>query len=329
MTVCRYISLFFPILYLSLLPVTSVYAQSKITREQYIEMYKSVAVEQMKSHGIPASITLAQGCLESGDGNSTLAREGNNHFGIKCHNDWKGESMRIDDDEKNECFRKYKKAQESYDDHADFLRGRDRYAFLFDLKITDYKGWAYGLKKAGYATNPQYAQMLIKIIEENNLYELDSKLAVRAEKEKDLIPPSPAALEAVKQLKPAKNSPLYKYSMNRTLYVQNNVAYIIANEGDTYREIGDEYNLFPREILRFNDVDRDASLPSGTVVYIQKKNNKAKRHLNVHVAESGDTYYTISQRYAVRLDKILKYNKVKASDLPKEGDAVYLRKSKY
>jgi LysM repeat protein len=308
---------------------TALWAQEKMTRQQYIDKYKDIALEQMKSHGIPASITLAQGCLESGDGNSPLAKEANNHFGIKCHNDWKGPSMRLDDDQKDECFRKYKKASDSYDDHGDFLRGRDRYSSLFDLKITDYKGWAYGLKKAGYATNPQYAQMLIKIIEDYGLYKYDSELAGKALKEKGLLPPSPAQLEALIRLKPAKHSPLYKYSLNRTLYVQNNVAYVIANEGDTYKSIGEEYNLFPREILRFNDVKNDCSLSSGTIVYIQKKKCRAKRHLDVHIAEDGDTYYAISQRYAVRLSKILKYNKVKSSDSPKEGDAIYLRSSKY
>lgn len=319
----------FTIYILVFLPIICA-GQNKYTREEYIAMYKDVAIAQMSSHGIPASITLAQGCLESGDGNSYLATEANNHFGIKCHTDWKGPSVyRMDDHDYKDCFRKYKKVQDSYDDHARFLRGRDRYAFLFDLKITDYKGWAYGLKKAGYATNPQYAQQLIKIIEDYKLFQYDTQLASRAVKEKNLLPPSPSQLEALTQLKPSKNSPMYKYSLNRTLYSQNGVAYVIANAGDTYKQIGDEYHLFTREILGFNDLKKDTEIAPGTVVYIEKKKKKAQRHLDVHIAEAGETYRDISQRYAVRLRSIEKYNKISRNDAPTEGEAVYLRQSKY
>ncbi len=295
---------------------SSIYAQKRFSRSEYIDKYKEIAISNMKSHGIPASITLAQGCLESGDGNSSLAIKANNHFGIKCHKDWKGESIRQDDDESNECFRKYKKAEESFEDHADFIRYRDRYAFLFDLDPTDYKGWCYGLKKAGYATHPKYAQMLINIIEEFDLTRFD----------KELIPSSPSVLEELKVLNPAKSSPLYKYSQGRTIYLKNNTAYIIASENDTYGSIAIEYNLFTKEILRFNDLDKDQSINPGTIVYIEKKKNKGERHLTIHIAEKGDTYYDISQRYGVKLSKILKYNGVKDKSTPSEGDKVYLRK---
>lgn len=149
---------------------TLIFAQAgskRISREEYINTYKDDAIEEMQRTGIPASITLAQGILESGDGNSALARYARNHFGIKCHSDWKGATFTMDDDAKDECFRKYKHALESYKDHSDFLTGRNRYAFLFELKLTDYKGWAHGLKKAGYATNPKYPKLLIDIIERN------------------------------------------------------------------------------------------------------------------------------------------------------------------
>ena len=145
-----------------------------LSREQYIQKYKDIAIKQMQKNGIPASIILAQGCLESSDGNSPLARRANNHFGIKCHDGWKGKKFRQDDDERRECFRKYEKAIDSYTDHSNFLRSRSRYASLFDLPITDYKGWAHGLKAAGYATNPKYAQLLIDIIEEYQLYKFDT-----------------------------------------------------------------------------------------------------------------------------------------------------------
>ena len=147
------------------------------TPQEYIEKWQEVAIEKMKVHKIPASITLAQGILESGSGNSSLARLANNHFGIKCHSSWKGETYYQDDDAKDECFRKYRKVIESYKDHADFLTGRNRYAFLFDLKTTDYKGWAKGLKKAGYATNPKYPELLIGIIERSELHQFDDPKA--------------------------------------------------------------------------------------------------------------------------------------------------------
>ena len=147
------------LLLFALLPL-SLFAQ-RITPEEYIQTYKDIAIREMKTHKIPASITLAQGLLESGAGNSALAREAKNHFGIKCHKGWEGDTYYMDDDEKNECFRKYKNPEESFKDHSEFLCGRSRYAALFDLDITDYEGWAKGLKAAGYATNPKYAQLLI------------------------------------------------------------------------------------------------------------------------------------------------------------------------
>ena len=147
-----------------------------LTREQYIQLYKDIAIEAMRTHGIPASITLAQGCLESGNGNSDLARKANNHFGIKCHNDWTGGTYyKKDDDPGKSCFRKYNNPKHSFDDHSDFIRYRQRYAFLFELPITDYKGWSYGLKKAGYATDPEYAEKLISIIEDYKLYQYDTQ----------------------------------------------------------------------------------------------------------------------------------------------------------
>lgn len=151
-------------------------------QERYIQKWAPTAVREMYRSGVPASITLAQGILESRYGLSSLATEGNNHFGIKCHKDWKGKSMRYDDDAKGECFRVYDSADESFRDHSDFLRYRDRYKFLFDLKTTDYKGWAYGLKKAGYATDPNYPAKLVKYIEDYKLYEYDTMTSEEAER---------------------------------------------------------------------------------------------------------------------------------------------------
>ena len=171
----------------------------KLTRQQYINKYKDIAIEQMHKHKIPASIILAQGCLESGDGNSALARKANNHFGIKCHDGWRGKKFKQDDDAKNECFRKYKNAIDSYTDHSYFLTSRPRYNSLFDLPITDYKAWAHGLKAAGYATNPKYAKLLIDIIEEYELYKYDTKEAYAISREQKRAEKKAAQIEKKKK----------------------------------------------------------------------------------------------------------------------------------
>lgn len=297
------------------------------TREEYIEKYKDAAIHAMKTHGIPASITLAQGCLESADGNSDLAVRANNHFGIKCHNDWKGPTYyKKGDDIGKSCYRKYRNASESFKDHSDFLRYGQRYAFLFDLEITDYKGWSHGLKKAGYATDPKYAQKLIKIIEDYQLYRFDREMYAKAEKKPDLLPPSPSQLQQVMELNPAKNSLLYKYSRNRTIYVRNGVPFILTSDLDTYESIAEEYNLFTGELLRFNDLKKSRDLAPGTVVYLQRKKGKARKHLEIHIAVEGDTYYDISQKYGVRMKKLFKYNDYRNGDILHVGDEVFLRR---
>ena len=240
------------IITLTLLFCSILVSAQNMTRKEYIEKYKDLAIKKMKSHGIPASITLAQGCLESANGNSKLAVEGKNHFGIKCH-EWDGETIGIDDDSLNECFRKYQNVEDSYDDHGDFLKYRERYSGLFDLEITDYKGWAHGLKKAGYATNPQYAQTLIRIIEENNLTQYDREQTVIEEKQ------GPKYIED--NITILRRSNLYKYS-SRTLYVSNdnNTPFIIAEPGDTYKSIAKEYHLFSWEIRKFNKHNKKSYL---------------------------------------------------------------------
>ena len=210
---------FLTVLGMLLLATAMVWGQ-KLTRTEYIEKYAETAVREMKATGIPASITLAQGCLESGNGNSTLATKANNHFGIKCHKNWKGKTIRHDDDEKNECFRSYRSADESFRDHSDFLRYSDRYAALFNLELTDYKGWAYGLQKAGYATARTYAESLIRIIEENELYRYD-KLDRKAREE---LPPTPMEAEFSTAFKPYPGHKLYTASLGRE-FVGGKVAY--------------------------------------------------------------------------------------------------------
>ena len=267
---------------LALLLLVSVTVQvngQQLTREQYIDMYKSIAVKHMHKYRIPASITLAQGCLESGDGNSVLARRANNHFGIKCHDDWNGRTYRHDDDKRRECFRKYDNAEESYADHAKFLTGRSRYSSLFDLKITDYKGWAHGLKAAGYATNPQYAKLLIDIIEEYQLYKYDNGAAAKAEK------------DAIKYAKKEK-------SLRRKAEKAERKALKAKEKAVKARE---KYNKF----VGVDNLPKENG-PKETSV----------RPVRTHTVTAGETLYSISRKYGKTVDDIRKLNPgVKANEL--------------
>ncbi|MFM9005684.1 MAG: glycoside hydrolase family 73 protein, partial [Flavobacteriales bacterium] len=225
----------------------------EITRSQYIDTWKDEAMYQMAVHGIPASITLAQGILESRDGNSRLAKEGNNHFGIKCHSDWTGERIYADDDKLNECFRQYKSARESFDDQSDFLK-KQRYSSLFELEITDYKGWARGLKSCGYATSPEYAQLLIRIIEENKLEQYDEQGLLLAENDnlpkrsanKPKARVSSESSKSNRKNKPASGEERTEITLtgnHEVLVSDNRIKYIIAREGDTRESIAREIDL--------------------------------------------------------------------------------------
>ncbi len=248
-----------------------------LERIEYINRYKDLAISQMKEYNIPASITLAQACLESANGKSELAVKSNNHFGIKCHNDWTGATVRHDDDAKNECFRKYSSVLQSYRDHSEYLKTKKRYASLFNLKITDYKGWAKGLKAAGYATNPNYAKELINIIEDYELYKYDhlgyNKGISIAEMKKEKIKFAEKDMELEglgNKAQILESSPLYTINTNRQLYQEEGRAYIFANEGDTYESIAKEYNLFNREIRRYNRVKRKDIPRPGEKVFLEK-----------------------------------------------------------
>ena len=295
-------------------------AAQKQTRAAYIARYADIAVREMKATGIPASITLAQGCLESGDGNSTLATQANNHFGIKCHG-WKGKTVRHTDDAPDECFRSYDSAEASFRDHSDFLRYRDRYATLFNLEPTDYKGWAYGLQKAGYATAQTYAASLIRIIEDYELYRYDQL----DESAREALPPTPSEAEFSIKLKQLPGH-VYQIPLNRELRTTNGVTYIVALEGDTYAQLAREYNLFKRELLRFNDLKREAPIHAGERVYINAKKNESAPHLDKHVVEAGETLRDLSQRYAVKLKKLYRYNAMEPGTEPEPGTILNLRK---
>lgn len=317
------------ILVLCVLFLPAAYAQN--LQQKYIETYADVAVQEMYRSGVPASITLAQGMLESGNGRSTLAVKANNHFGIKCHNGWKGGRVYHDDDAKGECFRKYGHAYESYRDHSDFLRYRDRYKFLFDLKSTDYKGWAYGLKKAGYATDPGYATKLIKLIEEYKLYEYDTRTASfgaagESSGKKKARPMPPSVIEQAVPVSKDVVKKSFQFTITREMYSKNGVPFIYSSEGETYESIADAYGLFVKELLKFNDLSEVERLFPGTVVYLQAKKKMAAKGLEMHILEKGETLWQLAQRYAVKMKHIYKLNGWKDDYVPREGESVKLRK---
>lgn len=276
--------------------------------QQYINQYKDLAIEQMQKYRIPASITLAQGVFESGAGKSSLAIKGNNHFGIKCHG-WRGATVYYDDDAKNECFRAYRNAYESYEDHSRFLLSGQRYSRLFQLSITDYKGWARGLKAAGYATNPRYADRLIEIIQLYRLYEYDrakgyNKFYARHSKDR-----------------PADGSMLHP------IYEFNDNYYLKARAGDTFKSISEEVGISARALARYNERDRRDVLSEGDIVYLKKKRTKAPKSYKgrIHYVRAGESMYSISQLYGMRLKNLYKINRLSPYYQIKVGDGLKLR----
>ncbi len=304
------------------LPLT---AQREISVEEYIMTYKDVAMEKMKEYGIPASITLAQGILESGSGNSELARKANNHFGIKCHKGWEGMTFHMDDDEKDECFRKYDSPDESYRDHSLFLTQRERYADLFRLKTTDYKGWAHGLKKAGYATNPRYPQLLIKIIEENRLYEFDKGITpvYLAGKTNRTLPPLNG--NGTISYPPSGNYELVEiWETGRKVYINNGVKFIFAEEGDNFSAIASDFGIYSWQLPKYNDLDKKASLRKGQIIYLEKKKRKNKK-ASTHTVKAGESMHFISQLYGVRLAQLYRKNDLPEGTQAKTGQVVRLK----
>lgn len=294
--------------------------------EAYVARYSSLAVSEMYRSGIPASITLAQGLLESGFGRSKLAVESNNHFGIKCHSDWTGERVYHDDDKKGECFRKYSQVLDSYKDHSDFLRYKPRYASLFDFEITDYRSWANGLKKAGYATDPAYAGKLVNLIESYNLDRFDKFAPVEGAQQEEILPQSPNVLEKASRYEGSGRRGSFAVSLSREVLQINDIPFIYAREGETFKSIALLYDLFPKELMAFNDVKKDRALVSGEVVYLRPKANRAVKGLEKHICSDGDNLWQISQKYAVSLKSILKYNHYKSADvILREDDTVNLR----
>jgi len=270
----------------------------------YIKQYKDMAINEMHRYNIPASITLAQGILESGSGTSELALKSNNHFGIKCHVSWNGLKVYHDDDENNECFRKYNNPAESYRDHSIFLSERSRYAFLFELRKNDYKGWAKGLQRAGYATNKEYAKKLIKLIQDYNLSQYDKKRLNKKQKEEF-----------------NENNNIIIAS---EIYEKNYTKYVLAEEGQFFDDIAEDRGLWLWELLKYNESEIDRSLLEGEKVYIQPKRNNGTK--SFHIVEEGDSMYTISQLYGIKLKSLYKKNRMSFGSEPYVGQKLSLVK---
>ena len=272
--------------------------------EKYIKTYSALAIEQQKKYKIPASITLAQGLLESGAGQSDLARRSNNHFGIKCHSDWRGGRVYHDDDLRGECFRKYKRVEDSYEDHSKFLK-RSRYDRLFQLKITDYKGWARGLQKCGYATDRAYANKLIKVIEDYELYRYDTGKVHKS----------------TRQEKKKLKYPTVKYTIYRTY----GLLYVYAKENDSFDQIAQNLDFPVKDLKKFNEVPEDFPLQKGDIVYIEKKKKKADKPNYDHVVQVGESMHSIAQKYGIQIKSLYKMNKKDKDYVPEEGDVLKLR----
>ena len=318
--------------------------------QAYIEAYSNIAVEKMREHGIPASITLAQGLLESGAGKSYLAVEGNNHFGIKCHN-WTGETIHHDDDAAQECFRKYEHAEQSFEDHSTFLTTRPRYAFLFELDKTDYKAWAQGLKDAGYATDPNYPARLIIIIEDFDLHKYDiqsdttSKNTYLIEEKKENIPPKKETTSnsntAETKAQQSNNSSETNKTTTRVFQsdkiigqvnpyfshevkTNNGVKYVLATENDTYEGIAEEFGLKIWEIYNMNDAVNPSRLNGGEMVYIRQKKT-ASDNIAFHTVNDSESMRYIAQKYGIKLSALYKKNNMVEGDKPTIGQKIILK----
>lgn len=320
---------FLVILHISL---ASVFAQNaKMSREEYVTKYAKLAVQEMERVGIPASITLAQGCLESSNGNSELSIASNNHFGIKCHSSWQGKRIYHDDDAKGECFRVYDDVYDSYVDHSNFLRNGQRYAFLFEFDQKDYKSWAYGLKRAGYATNPDYPKLLIKIIEDGELYKYDSMTSdmfrekTRKEKEIDVIVKGDAPTSKIEPPTPWTNESIAT-KHDKKIYKNNGKKFIILDKNETMYQIAHRFSIPMWKLYAINDFKAGQVVPEGTVVYIEQKALRAESKYTTHTVRDGETFYTISQLYGMQATRLARLNKATPENTLETGSNIYVRK---
>ncbi len=312
----------------------NVQAQTNEAVEAYITQYKQLAMDEMIRTGVPASITLAQGILESNAGQCSLTQQSNNHFGIKCKSDWEGKVVYHDDDRKGECFRRYNSAEDSYRDHSDFLKNRPNYAPLFYIDVTDYKDWAYGLKKAGYATNPVYAQSLITTIEKYDLEQYTdvallqsnqlnvASSNVQSQQNIEFADASFVQSKDAEQNVPHYSADVLKYPKNSVFRInQTNV--LLVNEGTSLFAIASQYNIPYKKLLDYNDLDNIDILQQPTLIYLEKKQRHGAK--DYHVVTADENLHDIAQEEGVQLESLLVYNNLPKNMQPKTGDKILLR----
>jgi LysM repeat protein len=290
-------------------------AAQTITAQEYVQQYKDLAIKEMKRMGVPAAITLAQGLLETENGNSDLVKASNNHFGIKCKSTWTAETVSHDDDAQGECFRKYKSAEDSYRDHSNFLRGNSRYDFLFKLDPADYKGWAYGLRKAGYATNPRYPEILIKNIEDNNL----QQYTLEAIKDVPHFDASQYADDPEK----ANDSVDETISVAPVSLTINGSKALYVPKGTSLLAVASENHINLQKLLSMNDLSKDGLLNKSQYIFLEKKKKEGAQ--DFCKAEANETMYDIAQKYGVILEDLYAYNHLTPDDYIVAGTKIFLK----
>lgn len=315
----------YKIIFAVLLSIASltVFAQ-RTSVDEYIEQFKEIAMNEMKRSGVPASITLAQGILESESGNSELVKKSNNHFGIKCKSTWGGTSVTHDDDETGECFRAYTNADESYRDHSDFLRANKRYHFLFTLNPTDYAGWAKGLKKAGYATNPRYPEMLIRNIEQYNLNQY-TLLALNGPKEMDVAATDRSLGNIPAEFKEALSTPVGTVNGETSYDVVsvNNTKCIYAKKGTSLLAIANKKDISLKKLMEFNDMTEEGLLQKDQYIYLHKKPKTGEKEF--YIVNNGETVYDVAQKNGIQLKYLLEYNSIDSDTRISQNTKLFLQ----
>ena len=308
-------------------------AQTTQTRAEYLEKYKATAIAHAEKYGIPASIKMAQGMLESDNGNSRLATEANNHFGIKCKTDWTGGTIYHDDDELGECFRAYPSAEDSWADHSEFLDKQPRYQALFELDPTDYKAWAQGLKDAGYATNPRYPEMLVKIIEDNKLYLLDRGQDVSAG---DVLASGQtngtgSGAGTGTGSFPTEKIDIDNYKIAMFTHVgyevwsSNGSRFVVAHEGDNLSKISWLFGVSETKLRRFNDMTEGQDISDGNAVYLQAKNSRTDSGQALHTVKEGETLHSVSQAYGIKMKNLARMNRMRTTTPLVKGQQLKLQ----
>ncbi|HEY2648558.1 MAG TPA: glucosaminidase domain-containing protein [Puia sp.] len=314
------------ILLATLLLSRCVPAQTPEQVNAYINTYKYLAIAEMQRSGVPASIILAQGIHETSAGTSDLVIASNNHFGIKCKAGWTGQTVYHDDDAKGECFRSYAIAADSYRDHSDYLRQTPRYAFLFKLSPEDYEGWAYGLKKAGYATNIKYSQILIKLIAD---YDLEKYTLVAMGK----LPadqPSEGTL-AGEMMRPSlpgfTDSSTQKVVSTATYpegaFAINAAKCIYVKAGVSLLSLSNQYEIPLSHLLEFNDMRQEDILSNDQLIFLQRKRKTG--FTAFHIVQPGESMYSICQTEGIRYESLLEFNHLKPGEEPAAGEKIYLQ----